>query len=136
VSRPECFIEVRAIRLLALQIHQAFFQADEKLARFLEKHLAKTVFRTARQVPYSLIRSPVVGRVHSARQYAPDPTPEHLWVYRLNQPACNSLAMFWLKLARMVARKDEYRQKTVRRQVANGCHQRKPVTIRHFQVGQ
>jgi len=44
--------------------------------------------------------------------------------------------MLRLKLFGMVARQDENRQEAMGRQVANGGHQGKPVTIRHFQVSQ
>jgi hypothetical protein len=135
-SGPKCPIEVRAVRLLAFEIHQSFFQTDEKLARFLKEHLAKTVVRTATQSHKSLTRSRGRGSKQSTRQDAPDPTPEHFRFYRLHQPTCHSLSMRRLKLTGMVARQDENRQETVRRQVADGSHQRKPVSIGHFQVSQ
>jgi hypothetical protein len=49
VGCAECLVEVRTVGLTPLEIHQPFFQADQELARFLEEHVAKAVFRTAAQ---------------------------------------------------------------------------------------
>ena len=51
VGRPEGLVQVRTVPLAPLQVHQPLFQADQKLARLLEEHLAEPVVRT-RQDPY------------------------------------------------------------------------------------
>ena len=43
VRRAKCPIEVRAVPLAPLQVHQPFFQADQELARLFEEHLAEPV---------------------------------------------------------------------------------------------
>ena len=43
VRRAKRPIEVRAVPLTPLQVHQPFFQADQELARFFEEHLAEPV---------------------------------------------------------------------------------------------
>jgi hypothetical protein len=50
VGCPECPVEVRTIRLTPLQVHQSFFQTDEELTRFLEKHLLESFVRPAAQI--------------------------------------------------------------------------------------
>jgi hypothetical protein len=50
VRRPEGFVEMRAVALTPLKVHQSLFETDQKLACFLVKHLPESVVRTAAQI--------------------------------------------------------------------------------------
>src|SRR5205807_7327058 len=58
VGGAEGPVEVRAVSLLALQLDQPFFQADEELARFLVEHHPEAIIASQVSTLSSVLSSP------------------------------------------------------------------------------